>query len=144
MTSKEEMESLNEELQSVNAELQAKVADLQGVNNDMSNLLNSTEIATVFLDDELPLRRFTPYAKRIFRLIPVDVGRQLSDIVTDLDYPELQDDAREVVRTLVFAEKQGAAHDGRWFRVRVMPYRPQDNVIDGVELQTRADEKDHS
>jgi two-component system, chemotaxis family, CheB/CheR fusion protein len=100
----------------------------------MTNLLNSTEIATVFLNNDLQVRRFTPYANRVFRLIPVDVGRPLSDIVTDLDYTQLQDDAREVLRTLVFVEKQVACHDGRWFTVRVMPYRTQDNVIDGVVI----------
>ena len=133
-TSKEEMQSLNEELQTVNAELQAKVANLTWVQNDMANLLNSTEIATVFLDNEMRLRRFTSHATSLFKLIPGDVGRPLSDVVTDLDYPKLKDDAKEVLGTLVFQEKQVGAHDGRWYRVRIMPYRTQDNVIDGVVI----------
>lgn len=133
-TSKEEMQSLNEELQTVNAELQSKVDDLSNVNNDMRNLLNSTEIATVFLDNQLHVRRFTTHATHLFKLISGDVGRPLSDIVTDLDYRELQRDAQEVLRTLVFVEKQIATRDGRWFKVRVMPYRTQDNVIDGVVI----------
>ena len=131
-TSKEELQSLNEELQTVNAELQSKVDDLTWVRNDMSNLLNSTEIATVFLDNEMRLRRFTTHATRLFKLIPGDVGRLLSDIVSDLDYPELQEDAHAVLRSLVFQEKEVTTHDGRWYRVRIMPYRTQDNIIDGV------------
>ncbi|MBI5921721.1 MAG: PAS domain-containing protein [Betaproteobacteria bacterium] len=133
-TSKEEMQSLNEELQTVNAELQSKVSNLTWVQNDMANLLNSTEIATVFLDNEMRLRRFTSHATNLFKLIPGDVGRPLSDVVTDLDYPKLKSDAKEVLGTLVFQEKQVGTHDGRWYRVRIMPYRTQDNVIDGVVI----------
>ena len=133
-TSKEELQSLNEELQTVNAELQSKVDDLTWVRNDMSNLLNSTDIATVFLDNEMKLRRFTTFATKVFKLIPGDVGRPLSHVVTDLDYPQLKDDALEVLRTLVFQEKQVGTHDGRWYRVRIMPYRTQENVIDGVVI----------
>lgn len=134
MTSKEELQSLNEELQTVNAELQSKVDDLTWVRNDMANLLNSTEIATVFLDNAMKLRRFTTHATKLFKLIPGDVGRPLAHVVTDLDYPELYDDALEVLRTLVFQEKEVTTHDGRWYRARIMPYRTQDNVIDGVVI----------
>lgn len=133
-TSKEELQSLNEELQTVNTELQSKVDDLTWVRNDMTNLLNSTEIATVFLDNEMRLRRFTTHTTRLFKLIPGDVGRLLSDIVSDLDYSELQDDAHTVLRTLVFEEKVVTTHDGRWYRVRIMPYRTQENIIDGVVI----------
>jgi len=133
-TSKEEMQSMNEELHSVNAELQAKIDDLMWVNNDMRNLLNSTELAIIFLDEAMQVRRFTPHATQLFKLIPSDVGRLLSDIVTDLIYPELQADAAEVLRSLMFIEKQVATHDTRWVKVRIMPYRTQDNVIDGVVI----------
>lgn len=133
-TSKEELQSLNEELQTVNAELQSKVDDLTWVRNDMTNLLNSTEIATVFLDNEMKLRRFTTHATKLFKLIPGDIGRPLSHVVTDLDYPGLNDDALEVLRTLVFKEEVATTRDGRWFRVRIMPYRTQSNVIDGVVI----------
>ena len=133
-TSKEEMQSMNEELQTVNAELQSKVDDLSWVRNDMANLLNSTEIATVFLDEKLNLRRFTPNATSLFKLIPGDIGRPLSHIVTELDYAELKGYAEEVLRTLVFQEKQVNTHDGRWYRVRIMPYRTQENVINGVVI----------
>ena len=133
-TSKEEMQSLNEELQTVNAELQSKLDDLSRANNDMTNLLNSTEIATVFLDGKLNVRRFTEPATKIIKLIPGDVGRPLSDLVTDLDYTDLSNDAQDVLRTLVFSEKQVATRDGRWFTVRIMPYRTTDNVIDGLVI----------
>jgi chemotaxis methyl-accepting protein methylase len=131
-TSKEEMQALNEELQTVNAELQSKVDDLTWERNDMTNLLNSVEVATVFLDNEMKVRRFTTHATRLFKLIPGDVGRPLSDIVNDLDYPTLIDDAREVLRTLVFCERRVGTRDGRWYRVKLMPYRTHDNVIGGI------------
>jgi len=134
MTSKEEMQSMNEELQTVNTELQSKVDELSRVNNDMNNLLNSMEIATVFLDNALHIRRFTNHATHLFKLIAGDIGRPLSDIATDLDYPQLHHDAQEVLRTLVFTQKQITTRDGRWYKVRIMPYRTQDNVIDGVVI----------
>lgn len=133
-TSKEELQSLNEELQTVNAELQSKVDDLTSVRNDMTNLLNSTEIATIFLDNEMRIRRFTTYATKVFKLIPGDVGRPLSDIVTGIDYPDLMKDIREVLHTLITEEKIVTTHNGRWYRVRIMPYRTQENFIDGTVI----------
>ncbi len=134
LVSKEEVQSMNEEILTVNTELQAKLDALLWVNNDMQNLLNSTEIATVFLNNKLHLRRFTAHTTQIFRLRPQDEGRPLSDIVTDLDYPLLQQDAAEVLRTLVVSDKQIQTLDGRWFDVRIMPYRTMDNIIDGVVI----------
>jgi two-component system, chemotaxis family, CheB/CheR fusion protein len=131
-TSKEEMQSLNEELYTVNAELQSKVDDLSLVNSDMKNLLNSTDIATIFLDSELRIRRFTAPATQIYKLIQTDLRRPLSDIVNDLDYPDLESDAQEVIRSLVFCERQVQTKNGRWYTVRIMPYRTVENVIDGV------------
>ena len=133
-TSREEMQSLNEELQTVNNELQAKLDELSKTNDDMQNLLNSTEIATIFLDDFFKIRSFTPQAAKITKLIPSDVGRPLADLVTDLEYPQLYADASEVLRTLVFSEKQVPTRGGRWFSVRIMPYRTRDNRIDGVVI----------
>jgi len=130
-TSKEEMQSLNEELYTVNAELQSKVDDLSLVNGDMKNLLNST-VATIFLDSSLRIRRFTDETTRIYKLIPSDVQRPLSDIVNDLQYPDLEADANEVLRTLVFCERQIPTHSGGWYTVRIVPYRTVENVIDGV------------
>ncbi len=133
-TSKEEMQSLNEELQTVNAELLSKVDDYSRVNNDMKNLLNSTEIATLFLDKELNIRRFTQQATKIFKLIKSDIGRPFTDQVSDLIYPELADDAHEVLNTLVFIQKEIPSNDGRWFLVRIMPYRTFDDRIDGLVI----------
>jgi two-component system CheB/CheR fusion protein len=133
-TSKEEMQSMNEELQTVNHELQTKVDELSWTSNDMKNLLDSTNIATLFLDDALLVRRFTPQTASIIKLIPGDVGRSITDIVTTLDYPDLAEDAPKVLKTLVFIEKQVSARDGRWFTVSIMPYRTQENRIDGVVI----------
>jgi two-component system CheB/CheR fusion protein len=133
-TSREEMQSLNEELQTVNAEQQSKMEELSRVNNDMRNLLNSTEIVTIFLDNELHVRRFTSGTNKLFKLIQGDVGRPLSDIASDLFYPGMTEEAREVLRTLAFSEKQIAATDGRWFSVRIMPYRTMEDVIAGVVI----------
>jgi two-component system CheB/CheR fusion protein len=133
-TSKEEMQSMNEELQTVNTELQAKVDELSRAGNDMKNLLDSTDIATLFLDKELKVRRFTPQATKIIKLIAADAGRPITDLASDLCYPELADDAREVLRKLAAVEKPISALDGRWFTVRIMPYRTQDDRIDGVVI----------
>jgi chemotaxis methyl-accepting protein methylase len=133
-TSKEEMQSLNEELQTVNAELQLKVDELSRANSDMRNLLNSTDIATLFLDNDLNVRRFTTQATKIIKLIPGDVGRPITDLASDLLYPELSMDAREVLERLGFAEKPISTRDGRWFTVRIMPYRTHDDRIDGVVI----------
>jgi two-component system CheB/CheR fusion protein len=133
-TSREELQSLNEELQTVNAEQQARLDEFQRVSNDMKNLLESTEIVTVFLDGQLRVRRFTSGANRIFKLIPSDVGRPLTDVTSVLLYPEMPEDARQVLRTLVFSEKPVATTDGRWFSVRIMPYRTEENLIDGLVI----------
>ncbi len=133
-TSKEEMQSLNEELQTVNTELQVKLDEFSRVSNDMKNLLDSTDIATLFLDNNLNVRRFTPQATKIIKLISADAGRPITDLVSDLAYPTLADDVREVLRTLASTEKAVPARDGRWFTVRIMPYRTLDDRIDGVVI----------
>jgi len=133
-TSKEEMQSLNEELQTVNAELQSKLDGLSRASNDMKNLLDSTDIATLFLDKNLNVRRFTPQATKIIKLIAADEGRPITDLASELDYPALAEDAREVLRKLTYAEKPIGARDGRWFTVRIMPYRTMDDRIDGVVI----------
>jgi len=133
-TSKEEMQSLNEELYTVNAELQSKVDDLSLVNSDMKNLLNSTDIAVIFLDSQMNIRRYTNQATQLYKLIATDLNRPLSDIANDLVYPDMEGDAAEVLRSLVFCERQIPTRDGRWFMVRIMPYRTVNNVIDGLVL----------
>jgi two-component system CheB/CheR fusion protein len=133
-TSKEEMQSMNEELQTMNVELQSKIDDSIRINNDMKNLLNSIEIATLFLDKELNIRQFTIPATKIFKLKQSDIGRQFTDQVTDLEYPEMFNDAQEVLRTLVFIEKPVITHDGRWFNIRMLPYRTFEDKIDGLVI----------
>lgn len=133
-TSKEEMQSLNEELQTVNAELQAKLEQLCRADSDMKNLLDSTDIATLFLDSALNVRRFTPQAATIIKLIAADVGRPVTDLASELDYPNLAGDARAVLQKLTPTEKSITARDGRWFTVRIMPYRSPEDRIDGVVI----------
>lgn len=133
-TSKEEMQSMNEELQTINNELQTKLDDLALAQSDMHNLLNSTEIAILFLDQDLNVRRFTDRVSKIVNVRDNDVGRPLTDLTTSLKYPDLNDDALQTLRSLAISEKQVATTDGRWFSVRIMPYRRLDNVIDGVVI----------
>jgi two-component system CheB/CheR fusion protein len=133
-TSKEEMQSMNEELHTINAEQMTKVDELFQLNSDMKNLLDSTEIITLFLDKNFCVRRFTSGANKLFKLIPSDVGRPLSDLVSALNYPDLPQDVEEVLRTLMFSEKRIQTGDGGCFRVRIMPYRTLDDVINGVVI----------
>ena len=119
---------------SVNAEMQSKLDDLALAQSDMKSLLNSTEIAMLFLDQNLNVRRFTDRAAKIINLRDSDIGRPLSDLTTSLQYPTLPDDARETLRTMVFSEKQIQSSDQRWFSVRIMPYRRLDNMIDGAVI----------
>ncbi|HEX5685812.1 MAG TPA: chemotaxis protein CheB [Ideonella sp.] len=133
-TSKEEAQSMNEELQTINTELQSKLDDLALAQSDMQNLLNSTDIATLFLDNDLNVRRFTDQITRVIHLREGDVGRPLSDLATTLVYPELFADAKETLRTLAFSEKEIATNDGHWYSVRIMPYRTLANVIQGAVI----------
>ena len=134
MTSKEEAQSMNEELQTINAELQTKLDDLALAQSDMQNLLNSTDIATLFLDNHLNVRRYTEQIARVIHLREGDIGRPLSELASTLLYPELHTDVKETLRTLAFSEKQIATSDGHWFTVRIMPYRTLANVIQGVVI----------
>jgi two-component system CheB/CheR fusion protein len=133
-TSKEEMQSLNEELQTVNVELQSKISDFVQANNDMKNLLNSTEIATLFLDRELNIRRFTDHLVDIMNIRNSDIGRPFTDITTALKYPEIGNHCRQVLKTLIFCETAIKTNSGGWFTVRIMPYRTLDDRIDGLVI----------
>lgn len=134
-TSKEELQSVNEELSTVNTELQVKVTDLSQANNDMNNLLAGIGIATIFVDQKLAVLRFTPAAKDIINLIPTDIGRPLSHLVTKLiGYSSLQEDMKQVLDTLVPKELELQSTDGRWFMMRIRPYRTLNNVIEGAVI----------
>jgi two-component system CheB/CheR fusion protein len=110
------------------------VADYVQANNDMKNLLNSTEIATLFLDKELNIRRFTDTITNIYKVRNTDIGRPITDLVTDLQYPEIIIDSKQVIKTLNFIEKSISTKDGRWFDVKIMPYRTLDDHIEGLVL----------
>jgi two-component system CheB/CheR fusion protein len=133
-TSKEEMQSLNEELQTLNSELQFKVNDYVQANNDMKNLLNSTEIATLFLDKELNIRRFTESVTKLFKLRKTDIGRPFTDLVTQLQYPEINNHALQVLKDLTSIETSIITNDGKWFSIRIMPYRTLEDRIDGLVI----------
>jgi two-component system CheB/CheR fusion protein len=133
-TSKEESQSMNEELQTINTELQSKLDELALAQSDMQNLLNSTDIATLFLDNDLHVRRFTEKITRIIHLRETDIGRPLSDLASTLIYPEMIADTKETLRTLAFTEKEIATSDQHWYSVRIMPYRTLANVIQGTVI----------
>jgi two-component system CheB/CheR fusion protein len=134
-TSKEELQSVNEELVTVNTELQKKIEELSRVNNDMNNLLAGTGIGTLFVDHQLRIRRFTPAATHIINFIQTDVGRPVSDIVSQLvGYDRLAQDTRAVLDTLVPKETLVQTRDGQWFQMRIQPYRTLENVIEGAVL----------
>jgi two-component system CheB/CheR fusion protein len=134
-TSKEELQSLNEELSTVNAELQVKMLDLTRANNDMNNLLSGTGIATVFLDHQLRILRFTPTASEIINLIPIDAGRPVAHIVSNLvAYDRLVADAQSVLDTLIPKEVEVQTLAGKWYTLRILPYRTLANVIEGAVM----------
>lgn len=133
-TSREELQSINEELTTVNQELKTKVDELGSANSDMHNLMDATAIATVFLDRELRITRYTPSAVSLFNLIPTDVGRPLTDLTTHLQYPDMVEDARRVLERLVPIEREVGQSDGSWFLARLLPYRTVEDRIAGVVL----------
>lgn len=133
-TSKEELQSLNEELTTVNQELKIKIEELTDANDDFTNLINSTDIGTIFLDRSLRINLFTPRARDAFSLIASDVGRTLLDITNKLKYKHLLEDVRKVMETLHSIEREVHSNDDRWYRMRILPYRTADDRIEGVVL----------
>ena len=133
-TSKEELQSLNEESATVNAELQSRIEELSKANDDMKNLLDSTEIATIFLDTELCIRRFTLKATEIIPLAGTDSGRPVKHFASNLVDVDLTRYAEAVLRDLAVREIEVKCKDHRTFVLRVRPYRTVANVIDGVVL----------
>jgi two-component system CheB/CheR fusion protein len=133
-TSKEEIQSVNEELNTVNSELNSKIEELSGVNNDLLNFVNSSEIATVFLDRALRIKRFTPAAAAILNVIAADIGRPLTHLTHSLGDQNLAGTATEVVKTLVPIEKEVRGMNDRCYLMTCLPYRTSDNKIEGVIL----------
>jgi two-component system CheB/CheR fusion protein len=133
-SSREELQSLNEELQTVNAELQNKLEDLSAAHDDMQNLLNSTEIATIFVDNDMRIRRFTSEATNIVNIIQTDIGRPLKHITTNLSYEAMIDDLTEVLEKLTPRKVEVKTVKGNWYHMHIIPYRTTNNRIEGAIL----------
>ncbi|TWR26987.1 PAS domain-containing protein [Mucilaginibacter achroorhodeus] len=134
LTTKEEMQSLNEELMTINVQYQSKAEELTRLNNDMKNLLDVTEIGTIFLDNNLIILRYTPQVKKLFNLISTDVGRPIMHVVDNFEQSLKEDDIREVIEKLTIKEIDMSTYDKEWYRVRIMPYRTSDNFISGAVI----------
>ena len=126
------MRILKEVLQGDNAELQSKLSDFEAANNDMKNLLNSTEIATLFLNKEMNIRRFTDAVIKIFKIRVIDVGRPITELVSDLKYSEMGRDTKKVIKYFNPSQNTINTHYGNWFYMRVTPHRCGDDRIDGL------------
>ncbi|MGH4122068.1 MAG: chemotaxis protein CheB [Clostridium sp.] len=133
-TTKEEVQSSNEELKTINFQLQAKLDDLSLVTSDMNNLMNSTKIATLFLDSRMLVKHFTNQMTVVSRLISSDVGRPITDIASDLIYPELTEDVMDVQRRMITVEKQVMSRNGNWFNACILPYHTLEGKKDGVVI----------
>jgi two-component system CheB/CheR fusion protein len=147
-TSKEELQSINEELRTVNQELKVKVEETTLSSNNLQNLINSSDIGTIFLDRSLCVALFTPAIRRIFNLIPADYGRPLSDITNKLGYKDLANDAEAVLDKLTPVEKEVSTAEGRVFLMRISPYRTAEDRINGVvitfvDITTRKESEEH-
>jgi PAS domain S-box-containing protein len=133
-TSKEELQSINEELQTVNQENRHKVEELSQLTSDLHNLLSATDIATLFLDRDLRILRFTPKLGELFNVRQTDRGRPISDLTARIGYPELRTDAAQVLGRLSPIERELRDEAGRWYLTRVLPYRSGDDKIEGVVI----------
>lgn len=131
-TSREELQSVNEELITVNSELSGKIEQLSQANDDLNNLLSSIEVATIYLDRNLKVKRFTPTATKIFNLIPSDIDRPVTHLSSNIVYEALVDDVKNALRTLAVKSADVLAMDGTWYHMRILPYRTTENVIEGV------------
>ena len=133
-TSKEELQSINEELLTVNYELKTKVEETDKINDYLTNLIASTDIATVFVDRSMRIKWFTPRATDIFSMLPVDTGRSLLDITHRLHYEDIVADAAQVFESLNMIEREVRSTDNRWYIARLLPYRSSEDHIDGTVL----------
>lgn len=131
-TSKEELQSTNEELSTVNSELQNKLDELSKSSNDMNNLLAATEIASIFLDTRLCIKRYTPAAAGVIKLIPTDIDRPISDLKTSFPGVDLAGQAKAVLKDLNTISTETLSEDGIWYALKIMPYRTIENIIEGV------------
>lgn len=133
-TSKEELQSVNEELTTVNYELKDTLEEVSRANADLQNLMFSTNIATIFLDRNLQIKRFTPEAQKLFNVIISDIGRPISHLTHTLEYNSLREDARQVLITLQTIEQELHSTEGKWYLARTLPYRTIEDRIDGIVL----------
>ena len=133
-TGKEELQSVNEELTTVNQELKIKIEELGQANNDFQNLMAATEIGTLFLDRAMRVKLFTPSAREIFNLIPADIGRPVSDITNKLDEGDLTVHIERVMETLQTVQREVRVQTGRWFLMRLLPYRTSEDMISGIVI----------
>lgn len=133
-SSREELQSMNEELNTINSEHSKRIDELSDVSDDMKNLLNSTDIATIFVDEDLNIRRFTPATARVLNLREGDAGRPVTDITSRIKSDDLAEGARKVLDDLVPLETEAQANDDRWYSVRIVPYRTSENAIHGVAI----------
>ncbi|HEY0139723.1 MAG TPA: CheR family methyltransferase [Thermoanaerobaculia bacterium] len=133
-TSQEELQSVNEELRTVNQELKIKIDEISHANDDMRNLMSSTDIGTIFVDRSLSVKLFTPSVRKVFNLIPADVGRSLLDINSKLLIKDLAGDLERVLESLHTVEREVATSDSCWYLMRLLPYRTSEDRIDGVVL----------
>ena len=134
LTSKEELQSLNEELTALNSQLQETLERQRTTSNDLQNVLYSTDVATLFLDPHLNIRFFTPATRTLFKLIPGDIGRPLSDLNSLATDNALLTDARTVLQSLVPIEREVETGRDVWFVRRILPYRTQDDEVAGVVI----------
>ena len=133
-TSREEMQSRNEELTTVNSELSDKIGNLNEIQNEMKMFLDSLDIPTLFLDDDLNIVRFTAQAAKIFHIIDSDIGRPISHFASNLQDKSFLNEAKEVIQTLRYQEKEIQTTDGHWYLRRMLPYRTADSRVRGVAV----------
>jgi len=130
----EELQSVNEELYTVNAEYQKKIAELSELTSDMDNLLESTDVGTIFLDRDLSIRKFTPQIGQEFHLLPQDIGRPINGFAHNIEHPALISDLHHVVSTERTVEREVRDRQGKWLYLRILPYRMKSKRVDGVVL----------
>jgi two-component system, chemotaxis family, CheB/CheR fusion protein len=134
LTAKEELQSTNEELTTVDDEMHSRIVDLTRLNGDLDSLLTSVNIPIVMVSHDLRIRRFTPQAERVLNLLPADIGRPLGDLRSKIHVPDLEQLLQDAIESLTVKERQVQDRDGRWFSMRIRPYRTRENRIDGAVM----------